>query len=127
MTLGGRLPDGRGGEIVLVRMPGTKLIWAPTLGHFQLFDLVRDPGEREDRWGDGAPAAPLAHLLSEWRGAAPGGPAGPAPPGVGGGPRGRRGGGRAGVWGADPRSAGEAPGARLPAARLAPSTPRSVQ
>ena len=73
--LGGRLPDGRGGEIVSVRMPGTKLIWAPTLGHFQLFDLVRDPGEREDRWGDGAPAAPLAHLLSEWRAAAPVAPA----------------------------------------------------
>src|SRR5439155_11320191 len=77
--LGGRLPDGRGGEIVSLRMPGTKLIWAPTLGHFQLFDLVRDPGEREDRWGDGAPAAPLAHLLSEWRPpvrAAAGAPAG---------------------------------------------------
>ena len=71
----------RGGEIVSVRMPGTKLIWAPTLGHFQLFDLVRDPGEREDRWGDGAPAAPLAHLLSEWRAAAPVAPAAPAPPG----------------------------------------------
>ena len=49
-------------------MPGTKLIWAPTLGHFQLFDLIRDPGEREDRWGDGVPAAPVA-------------PAAPAPPG----------------------------------------------
>src|SRR5437899_3665485 len=80
--LGGRLPDGRGGEIVSVRMPGTKLIWAPTLGHFQLFDLVRDPGEREDRWGDGAPAAPLAHLLSEWRAAAPGAPGAPGPPGM---------------------------------------------
>src|SRR5437773_3216078 len=80
----GCLPDGRGGEIVSLRMPGTKLIWAPTLGHFQLFDLVRDPGEREDRWGDGAPAAPLAHLLSEWRAAAPVAPAPPAPPGFGG-------------------------------------------
>src|SRR5207247_6810835 len=78
------LPDGRGGEIVSVRMPGTKLIWAPTLGHFQLFDLIRDPGEREDRWGDGVPAAPLARLLSEWRAAAPVAPAAPAPPGGGG-------------------------------------------
>src|SRR5437870_11640261 len=94
--LGGRLPDGRGGEIVSVRMPGTKLIWAPTLGHFQLFDLVRDPGEREDRWGDGAPAAPLAHLLSEWRAAGAGGAAPPAPPGVGGRPRAPRAGGRGG-------------------------------
>src|SRR5437773_9831259 len=78
----GCLPDGRGGEIVSVRMPGTKLIWAPTLGHFQLFDLVRDPGEREDRWGTGAPAAPLAHLLSDCRRPAPRAPAAPAPPPV---------------------------------------------
>src|SRR5439155_3451249 len=82
----GCLPDGRGGEIVSLRMPGTKLIWAPTLGHFQLFDLVRDPGEREDRWGDGAPAAPLAHLLSEWRAGGAGGAGAAAPPGVRGGP-----------------------------------------
>ena len=79
--LGGRLPDGRGGEIVSVRMPGTKLIWAPTLGHFQLFDLVRDPGEREDRWGDGAAAPALAHLLAEWRAAAPAPASAPAEPG----------------------------------------------
>src|SRR5947207_15045712 len=85
----GCLPDGRGGEIVSVRMPGTKLIWAPTLGHFQLFDLVRDPGEREDRWGDGAPAAPLAHLLSEWRAAAPVAAAGRGPAGGGERPAGR--------------------------------------
>jgi len=71
MTLGGRLPDGRGGEIVSVRTPRTKLIWAPTLGHYQLFDLVHDPGEREDRWGDGAAAPALARLLAEWRDAAP--------------------------------------------------------
>src|SRR5256885_9028637 len=95
----GCLPDGRGGEIVSVRMPGTKLIWAPTLGHFQLFDLVRDPGEREDRWGDGAPAAPLAHLLSEWRAAAGGGRRRPARPGVAGGRRGPR-----GTWLGRPRA-----------------------
>ncbi len=71
MTLGGRLPDGRGGEIVSVRTPRTKLIWAPTLGHYQLFDLVHDPGEREDRWGDGAAAPALARMLAEWRDAAP--------------------------------------------------------
>ena len=81
MTLGGRLPDGRGGEIVSVRTPGTKLIWASTLGHYQLFDLVRDPGEREDRWGDGAAAPALAHLLAEWRAAAPAPASAPAAPG----------------------------------------------
>ena len=77
----GCLPDGRGGEIVSVRMPGTKLIWAPTLGHYQLFDLVRDPGEREDRWGDGAASPALAHLLAEWRAAAPAPASAPAAPG----------------------------------------------
>src|SRR5947207_13530619 len=112
----GCLPDGRGGEIVSVRMPGTKLIWAPTLGHFQLFDLVRDPGEREDRWGDGAPAAPLAHLLSEWRAAAPGAPAPPAPPGVQERPRAPRDGGLAGVRGAGPRPTVEGAGTAPPAA-----------
>src|SRR5438552_8654050 len=77
----GCLPDGRGGEIVSVRTPATKLIWAPALGHYQLFDLVRDPGEREDRWGDGASAPALAHLLAEWRAAAPEPPAATAGPG----------------------------------------------
>jgi len=81
MTLGGRLPDGRGGEIVSVRTPATKLIWALAPGHYQLFDLVRDPGEREDRWGDGAGAAVLARLLAEWRDAAPAPAAATAAPG----------------------------------------------
>ena len=81
MTLGGRLLDGRGGEIVSVRTPEAKLIWAPNLGHYQLFDLVRDPGEHEDRWGDGTAAAALARLLSEWRAAAPPPPAATAGPG----------------------------------------------
>ena len=76
VTLGGRLPDGRGGEIVSVRTPATKLIWAPAFGHYQLFDLVRDPGEREDRWGDGGAGPALARLLAEWRAA------GPAPAGA---------------------------------------------
>src|SRR5207247_1815980 len=49
MTLGGRLLDGRGGEIVSVRTSEAKLIWAPNLGHYQLFDLVRDPGDGEDQ------------------------------------------------------------------------------
>src|SRR5205809_7614363 len=113
----GCLPDGRGGEIVSVRMPGTKLIWAPTLGHFQLFDLVRDPGEREDRWGDGAPAAPLAHLLSEWRAPAPVAPAPPAAPGVEERPRGRRYVGGAGGGGRDPRPAVGGHAQRPPAGR----------
>src|SRR5206468_12353057 len=93
MTLGGRLLDGRGGEIVSVRTPEAKLIWAPNLGHYQLFDLVRDPGEREDRWGDGTAAAALARLLSEWRAPGPPPPPPPAGPGVGGRPPGAGGGG----------------------------------
>src|SRR6266404_4453895 len=34
-------------------------------------DLVRDPGERENRWGEGASAPALTRLLAEWRAAAP--------------------------------------------------------
>jgi arylsulfatase A-like enzyme len=52
-----------------VRLPGWKLIHAPVLQRYQLYDLTRDPGEREDRFGAAPEGERLAALLADWRAA----------------------------------------------------------
>ncbi|MFN7933013.1 MAG: sulfatase-like hydrolase/transferase [Bryobacteraceae bacterium] len=46
----------------MVRRENWKLIWYPKVGKFQLFDVVRDPWELNDRSGDPAQASRLAEL-----------------------------------------------------------------
>src|SRR5439155_889815 len=49
-TLYGLMPDGATTPIVSLRTADWKLIHAPALGRYELYDLRRDPAEREDRF-----------------------------------------------------------------------------
>jgi arylsulfatase A-like enzyme len=71
MTLSGRLPDGTAAEIVSMRTPQAKLIWAPSRDHRQLYDLEHDPGETVDRWETSPDGQTLAAVLAEWRASTP--------------------------------------------------------
>jgi arylsulfatase A-like enzyme len=64
MTLSGRLPDGTAAELVALRTPQAKLIWAPIRGHYQLYELERDPAEMVDRWSASGDARSLAEALA---------------------------------------------------------------
>ncbi|HUE29421.1 MAG TPA: sulfatase, partial [Verrucomicrobiae bacterium] len=70
-TLYGLMPDGTTTPIVSLRTAEWKLIHAPALGRYELYDLRRDPGEREDRFGNAAEGAALAARLAEWETTAP--------------------------------------------------------
>jgi len=70
-TLYGLMPDGATTPIVSLRTAEWKLIHAPALGRYELYDLRRDPAEREDRFGSAAEGAALAARLAEWETAAP--------------------------------------------------------
>jgi arylsulfatase A-like enzyme len=70
-------PDGGATPLVSLRQPPWKLIHAPAAGRFELYDLARDPGERDDRFGAAPEGARLAALLAGWQAAA-------APPSVAG-------------------------------------------
>jgi arylsulfatase A-like enzyme len=62
--------DGSALHLLSVRQQGWKLIHTPALGRFELYDLTRDPAEREDRFG--APeGADLQRLLAAWQASAP--------------------------------------------------------
>jgi hypothetical protein len=63
--------EGRSGKLVSLRTPEWKLIQTPATGRFELYDLVRDPGEREDRFATAPESAALAGELAAWRPAAP--------------------------------------------------------
>jgi len=65
------LPDGATTPIVSLRTAEWKLIHAPALGRYELYDLRRDPAEREDRFGSAAEGAALAARLAEWETTAP--------------------------------------------------------
>jgi arylsulfatase A-like enzyme len=71
MTLGGRLADLTGGELVALRTPAAKLLWLPALGRYELYDLAADPTEQHDLWGTSADGAPLAAQLATWRATTP--------------------------------------------------------
>ncbi len=70
-TLYGLMPDGATTPIVSLRTADWKLIHAPALGRYELYDLRRDPAEREDRFASAAEGAALAARLAEWETAAP--------------------------------------------------------
>ena len=67
--------------LVAVRLPGWKLIEAPVLGEYELYDLSADPEERHDVFAGNPEAARLAGLIADWRAhlAAPPSPAGSRP------------------------------------------------
>jgi arylsulfatase A-like enzyme len=64
-------PDESRVDLHALRTPHWKLLHAPTTGHFELFDLVRDPAETVDRFGDTPEASALADRLAAWRATAP--------------------------------------------------------
>jgi arylsulfatase len=70
-TLYGLMPDGATTPIVSLRTAEWKLIHAPALERYELYDLRRDPAEREDRFGTAAEGAALAARLTEWETTAP--------------------------------------------------------
>ena len=53
-----------------LRAGGWKLIHTPALSRFELYDLARDPGERDDRYGEAPEGARLTGLLGSWEAAA---------------------------------------------------------
>jgi arylsulfatase A-like enzyme len=63
--------DGTDTPIVSLRTAGWKLIHAPLLGRYELYDLVHDTAERDDRFGSAAEGAALVRLLDRWWAAAP--------------------------------------------------------
>lgn len=63
--------DGAETPLFSIRLPGWKLIHAPALRRYELYDLGRDPGEREDRFGAAPEGEQLAALLTEWRAGTP--------------------------------------------------------
>ena len=70
-TLYGLMPDGATTPIVSLRTAEWKLIHAPALGRYELYDLRRDPAEREDRFRTAPEGAALAARLAEWEATAP--------------------------------------------------------
>jgi len=75
-TTRGRLPDGTAVELLAARTPEWKLVWAPAVGRYAIYDLVHDPAERDDRFGAAPDGAALANLLARWRATAPPAPVG---------------------------------------------------
>ena len=67
----GRGPTAQATELVALREPPWKLIWAPASQQYELFDLPSDPGEHVNRFGDNPEAAALATRLADWRRTAP--------------------------------------------------------
>jgi arylsulfatase A-like enzyme len=80
-VLSGRLPMGRAAfseilngigphaervQLVSRRDPHRKVIWAPSLGHYELFDLDDDPTERNDRFASAPDKSVLQNELSSW-------------------------------------------------------------
>ena len=59
--------DGKSGKLVSLRTPEWKLIQTPATGRFELYDLVHDAGEREDRFGTAPEGAALADELAAWQ------------------------------------------------------------
>src|SRR5262245_5630221 len=59
-------PDGVAVRLIAVRRDGWKLIHTPTLARFELYDLVHDPAERDDRFGRAPEAAALTAVLAGW-------------------------------------------------------------
>jgi arylsulfatase A-like enzyme len=63
-TRWGARPDGTSGDLVAVRAGGWKLIEAPGTAHAEVYDLRRDPRERENLAAAGGERERLAALLA---------------------------------------------------------------
>src|SRR5207253_9302949 len=74
-TRDGIADDGRSTQLVAVRADNWKLIRSPDLGISELYDLARDPGEHENRFGSTPEGDRLTALLDDWTAHAP-----PPPP-----------------------------------------------
>jgi len=74
-TLYGIEADGTTSPIVSLRTAAWKLIHAPARKRWELYDLARDPGERENRFDAAPEAAELARRLVDWETTAPAPPA----------------------------------------------------
>jgi len=84
-TVFGVAPDGTATRLVSLRTPAWKLIHAPAFERYELYDLARDPGEHENRFGVAPEGPALARALAEWdsRAALPPRPSGPSDPALG--------------------------------------------
>jgi len=58
-------------ELVAARTDAWKLIGMPGQGRFELYDLLHDPGEHHDRFGDASEGPALARTLADWEATAP--------------------------------------------------------
>jgi arylsulfatase A-like enzyme len=61
----------RGGTLVSMRTSDWKLIHAPAVPRFELFDLTHDPAERTDRFAATPEGSRLVAELAAWRPAPP--------------------------------------------------------
>jgi arylsulfatase A-like enzyme len=64
-------PDGASTALVALRTEGWKLIHAPALDHFELYDLHHDPREQDDRMSGAPEGEALARQLVRWETTAP--------------------------------------------------------
>jgi arylsulfatase A-like enzyme len=70
-TRWGEGPNGGHTDLISVRTPSWKLIRAPAVERTELYDLVRDPGEHSDRFGEAPEGRTLAQKLADFEAAAP--------------------------------------------------------
>jgi arylsulfatase A-like enzyme len=70
-TARGIAPDGAPMRLISVRTADWKLIHAPDVGRFELYDLAHDPGERENRYGQATEGEDLTRVLARWQATAP--------------------------------------------------------
>ena len=63
--------NGTSSRVVSLRTPEWKLIHHPATDSFELYDLRRDPAERENRWGAAPEGPALERMLADWRAGAP--------------------------------------------------------
>ncbi|HZP40948.1 MAG TPA: sulfatase [Candidatus Binatia bacterium] len=66
-TVKGRTRAGTETPLVAVRLPGWKLIHAPTLAEYELYDLASDPEERRNVFTEADAAARLRALIADWQ------------------------------------------------------------
>jgi arylsulfatase A-like enzyme len=79
-TACGIAPDGSPLDVVAVTTPGWRLIRTPALERWELYDLIHDPAEHENRWReDHVEGVSLASRLAVWEASAAAPPRGAEP------------------------------------------------